>query len=124
MTPVEIIASILVAVMIVKLGVVLTNKKSWLGLMQKINKNSKLLSIIYLILAAIVFYYLIQELTILQIFAAIAFTTLLLGFGFLQYPEEFMQFVKKMYKKKITFGKIVHLIVWIILLILALREIF
>lgn len=85
---IEIIALIFAVLVIVKLAVVSFSPKSWLGVAKSLYKAPWVLFIVELILAAIVFYYLLQQLTIVQIVAAVTLGALLTGMSFAIYGKE------------------------------------
>ncbi len=123
MTAIETIAWILIVVGIVKIITIAINPKSWMGFAKNIWKTPGL-SIIYLILAAVVFYYIKQELTMTQILATTAFIGLLMGTQFARYSQETMDFAQKLTKnKKDLWSKNwLYILIWTILLIWGLKE--
>jgi hypothetical protein len=123
-SPLETIVFIFIAIALIKIVVILLNKKSWLSVSQKVYKNSKASGPISLILAAIVFYYILQELTIIQIMAVVTFTTLLIAFAFLSYSKDLHQIGKKILSKKFTPGMIFYILIWLALILWALYELF
>ena len=120
----QIIALLFILLSIVKILVVLMNKKSWYeNVARPIYYNRQLSTFIFLVLAVVIFYYLIQELSFAQIFSVIAFTSLLLGLGFLQYSEEITGLMQKMYNKKYNSWQIFYILLWVLLIVVALYEI-
>lgn len=125
MTPVEIIAAIFAIAVIVKLIVIVINKMVWYkGVARPIYGNLTVSAIVSLVLAVIIFYFLIQELTIVQIFAALAFSGMLIGFGFLAYGKGIRPFVEKAYKQKFSGLVWIQIIIWLVLVLWVLYEIF
>ena len=123
-TPIEIIALLFIILGLIKLIVISINKKSWLPVPLKIYSNRKTSSIIFVILAAIIFYFLIQELSIVQIVAVMAFSSLLIGLAFLTKSKEFLSLTKKAYNSKLSPAVIVYTLFWLALMLWALYEIF
>ncbi len=124
MNAIQDIALIFILLSIVKLFVVLTNKKAWYeNVARPIFYNKPLSTFVFFVLAVIVFYYLIQELSFAQIFAVIAFTALLVGLGFLQYSEHVTGLMQKMYSKRYNSWQIFYILIWVVLIIAALYEI-
>jgi len=80
-TPIEWIVTIFAVVGLIKLFVIMVNKKSWWALTKNVYGNPGLTGFVSLVLAAVVLWYLLQELTIVQILAAGVFTVLLIGFA-------------------------------------------
>ncbi|MCH7568819.1 MAG: hypothetical protein IIA87_05345 [Nanoarchaeota archaeon] len=63
--------------------VILTNRKRWWPITKSVYGNPAISGVIFFILAAVVLFYLLQELTIVQIIATAAFVSLLMGLGFM-----------------------------------------
>lgn len=125
MTPIEIIALIVILVAAIKIIVLLINPKSWMGVVRKVWTNPMITSVISLILAAVVLYYLLQEITIIQVFAAMALVGLLAALGIAAYSNEIVALGEKMLKDKAVIKKAwLALLIWIILIIWALKELF
>ena len=125
MTPIETFALIVILAALIKIIVIAINPKTWVGFAKKVYANTVLVMIIGLILAAVVLYYLIQEITILQIFGVMLFIALIAMMGVAVYAKEVMPVIEKIIKEK-NFMKRAWLpiLIWIILLIWAIIEIF
>ncbi len=126
MTPIEIIALILIIVSAIKIVVILVNPKSWADIVKKLWANPIITSIISFILAAIVLYYLvwIEGITIVQILAVTAFVALLMAVGIGIYAKEVISMSTKMLKKGILKKAWLYTIIWILLLIWGAKELF
>jgi uncharacterized protein YybS (DUF2232 family) len=125
LTSIEWIVTIFAVLGIIKIIVILINPGKWLDATKEIYKNPGVASVVSLVLAAIVFYFLLQELTIVQIVAATAFVALLVAFIFLQYSKDLLSLAKKMLDRKISAGwQWLYIIIWAVLLLWALYEIF
>ena len=125
MTPIETFALILIIASAVKLVVVIINPKSWLNMVKNIWINITLATIISLVLASIVLYYLLQELTIVQILATTLFVALLIAAGMAVYANELMKIFDKALKDKSLIKKSwLYILVWLVLLIWGLKELF
>ncbi len=125
LTPVDIIVTIFVLLALIKLIIVLINKELWYrNVVKPIYSNIKITGFIFVILAILLFYFLLQELSITQIFAVIAFSSFFIVLSFLQHQNEFMQLVEKAYKKEFNIWSYLYIIVWLILLIWVLYEVF
>ena len=126
MTPIEIIALVLIAVSSIKILVILVKPNAWLNSVVKpIWKNPFLMTIVSFILAAVVLYYLLQELTIVQIFATMAFLVLLMAIGFSVAAKETLAFAEKMYKIKGMIKKFwFYIFLWIALMAWVLYALF
>ena len=124
MTPLEIIAALFALIGLIKIIVILINKKSWLPVTKSVYGSSRTSSFIFFILALIIFYFLIQELTIVQIIAVAAFVALLMGIAFLQVSKDILALANKVLNKKFTGWQLFVMIVWLILLIWTIYSIF
>lgn len=123
-TALEWIALAFIVLGIIKLIVISVNKKEWLPVVKEVYHKPALTGIVSVVLAAIVFYFLLQELSIVQIIAVMAFTGLLMVLGFLQFSDEFLGMAKKMLRKKFSFWLWVYILIWAVLMVWALKEIF
>ena len=124
MTPIEIIAAIFAIVGLIKIIVILINKKNWLPVTKAVYGNSGTSSIIFFILAIIVFYYLIQAFTIVEIVAVVAFISLIMGLAFLQTSKDVLSMANKALNKKFTGWMWIIIIIWLILLVWTLYTLF
>ncbi len=88
-------ALIIAVFALIKIIVVLAKPKAWIKFAKKIWKNSVVTGWVCIILAAIVLYFLLMELTIIQVFAAMLFTTLLIAAGIAPFSKELMNFASK-----------------------------
>ena len=123
-TPVEIIALILIIAAVIKLVVLFIKPKAWMNFAKKLWSKPSITSIVLFALAAIVLYYLIQELTIIQILATTAFVSLLIGMGFAKNIKPLISTYEKQIKKGIVKEYWLLLIVWILLLAWGIKELF
>jgi hypothetical protein len=81
------------------------------------------MGIISFILAAVVLYYLLMELTIVQIFAVMLFTGLLMAVSVATFAKDFIPFAKKLgnrRRKQLWWG----IIIWLVLIVWVLLTIF
>lgn len=117
MTPIEIIALIILVAAAIKILVILIKPSSWMGMARTVWKQPALTAIVSLILAAIVLYYLLQEITIIQIFAVMAFVALLAALSMAAYSAEIIALGQKMLKDKAVVKKAwLSIVVWIVLI--------
>ena len=122
MGAIEIIVWIFVVAGLLKLVVLAINPKSYMKFAKSIWKTQGL-SIIYLILAIVVFYYLIDSgLNIIQILAVTAFVSLLMGTQLAMYSKEIMALAQKMMgnKKEFWAKNWLYILIWTILLLMGL----
>jgi hypothetical protein len=126
MTPIELMALIVLVVGAVKLIVLVISPKSWIGVMKQVWSNSVLAMIVCIILAAIVLYTLVNNgIGIVQIFAVILFIVLLAGIGVSAYAKEITDFAIKLLKGKNILKKSwICILIWALLIIWGLKELF
>ena len=125
MTPIEIIALILIIVSAIKIIVILINPTSWMGFAKKIWSNVALMMIVALILAGVVLYYLLQELTIVQILATATFVSLLIVIGLAKHVKPLISTYEKTIKGKGMIKEYwLYMLIWIVLLAWGAKELF
>jgi hypothetical protein len=121
---IEIIALIFAILVIVKLVVVSFSPKSWLNFAKKLYSAGTILFIVELILAAVVFYYLFQVLTLVQIVAAITLGALLTGMSFALYGKETLAWGTKLLNKGLLKKAWLPILIWLALAVWTLIELF
>ncbi|MFH1325799.1 MAG: hypothetical protein ABIH49_03485 [archaeon] len=117
-------AFILAAFALIKISVILVNGKAWLKFAKWIWQKPAVTGIIFFLLALVVFYYLIQQMTIVQIFAVMLFVTLLFGSAMSPYVKHFLKLGDSLVSKKAIRNYWPEVIIWVILSLWALKEIF
>lgn len=123
-SPLNIIALIFIIVGILKIFTISINKKNWMPVVRSFFSNKLAGSAVVIILAIIVFYFLIQELTIIQIIASAAFISLLIALSVLQFNEEIVALAKKISSKKFSLMTWIYIFIWLILFAWALYQMF
>jgi hypothetical protein len=120
-TPVETIAIIFLALGVVKMIYLLVNPKAWMTFAKNMYSKPKVLQPIALILAAIIFYYIIQVITIVEIFAVMAFMAMLIVFGMANHVGKMINSfkIKSMWKE---YG--FYSLIWVVLMAWAIKELF
>ncbi len=112
----EFIALIFAILVIIKFIFVVTNKKFLVSLGRPFYKNSNAFSLFYLILAGIVLFFLLQKLTIIEIFAAAFFAGLLMKSALIAYGTDFLKAAEKaIYKKNLPWTLWLEIIIWLAL---------
>ncbi len=112
----NIISGITGILLLVKLIVIIVNRKVWIkGVTQRVYSNPRFSSFILAVLAAIIFYYLTLELTLVQIFATAAFIACMIALGFLQYSRTVNAFIKQTEKQSFSSIQWILIIVWFVL---------
>ena len=115
MTAIETIAVIFAALGIIKIVVIMVNKNFWINKVSLPIYGSKLSSWILGILALVIFYYLVQVFSMVEIFAVMAFTSLLMGASLMAYSSELTSLVKKFAKKKFGTWMWIYMLIWLLL---------
>jgi|TARA_B100000315_G_C14577583_1_gene588697 uncharacterized YccA/Bax inhibitor family protein len=125
-TSVEIIALIVIIASAIKMLMLLVNPKGWMNFAKKIYAKPELVSIVALILAAIVLYYLVGAgITIIQILAITAFVALLVLIGIAKDVPALMKKYEGMVKKGNLWKEYwLYALIWIVLLIWGAKELF
>ncbi len=125
MTPVEIIALIIVLLGVVKLVVLLTKPQAWMHGTKKLWHNSNIFTAVALVLMLVALRYLLEELTIVQIFAVFGFMMPLFWIGLAPFREEIFALAEK----RVMGGNILKKnwlmsVIWLVLVVWVLKEIF
>ncbi len=121
---VEIIALVVSILIIIKLLVISFSPKSWYGLAKSLYKSSIVLFVVELILAVIVFYFLLQSFTIVEIMAVITLGALLTGMSFALYAKETLALASKMLGKGTLKRMWLPILLWLALAVWTLVELF
>lgn len=121
MSIIELLALFVVALTVIKLLVILVNPKIWYKSVVKVVLGSGLTAPIALILAAGSFYYIIQEISIIQIFAVMFFFMFITLLSFVPYKKEMMPVIDRLYKSENLLQRSwLPLLIWIGLLAWAI----
>ncbi len=125
MTPIEIIALIFIAFAVIKLSVIWFSPKAWMKIPKAMFSRPIALSVVSLALAGVVLYYLLQELTIVQVFASALFILLVIMASMTVFGKEIVPFAEKLMAGKSILKRMwFPLIVWDILIFWVLYAIF
>ncbi len=123
MTPIEIIALFIIALGLIKIIIILFNPNTWMRFVEWVYSYPKLTQIIAFILAGLTFYYLIQEITLIQIFAVMAFMAFFIMAGIAPYMKTILKDFKKIINKRNIWKDFwFYTLIWLILLIYGLRS--
>ncbi len=120
----EIISLVFVALALAKFVVALLNRQSWFTVSKLFYDNARESAATLIILGIILFFFLLEELTIAEIISVLALASIIVGLVMLQYPREFMHLAKKSLNKKMSLIDVIYISIWFVLLIWALIEIF
>jgi hypothetical protein len=96
MTPIEVLATIFAVLVLVKLAFIRANPRAWMNFAQLILRNSVVVMSGYLVLAAVVGYFIFSSLTIVQVGAVMLFTSLLAGVGLVPYSQVILKVGEEM----------------------------
>ncbi|MBU1975394.1 MAG: hypothetical protein KKG59_03245 [Nanoarchaeota archaeon] len=124
MTPIEILALILIIISVIKIIFVMANPKAWMKNAMGMYKQPIAVMIVSLVLSALVLRYLLVELTIVQIFAVLLFLLLMINVTVAGFGKEITEFAEKIMKTNIFKKCWLGIIVWIVLIIWALYVLF
>ena len=118
---IDVMALVVAIVAIVKLLVLVIKPRAWLKVVKPVYKYPILLGFISLVLAAFSLLYLLDELTIVQIFAVILFVIFLAGVTLASYAKEMVALGEKLLRdRKVVDRAWVSVIIWLLLAIWAL----
>ncbi len=122
-TPVELIALIVAVGILVKLVLFLfVGGKKWAGVVEKVyGGKTGLIAVVYLILALVVLKYLLLEMAIVQIVAAMAFCGLLMGVAFAAFGKETVAFSKRVLNRPLPGWVWVSSLIWLVLAVWVLK---
>lgn len=124
--PVQVMALIILVVAAIKIIIILINPSIWMNsVVKRVWAKPILMMIISLILAVVSLMYLLQEVTIVQIFATMLFISLLAAVGISVYSNEVLSLAEKLMKDKSIVKKSwLYLIIWIALIIWGFYALF
>lgn len=119
-------ALIIVALSAIKIIVLLTKPKAWVSVFKAVYRKPSVTTIVFLVLSVIVLNYLLKEITIVQIFAVMLFFALLTGLTVASaYSKDVVQMATKLLKDKNMIKKAwLAILIWTVLIIWALKELF
>lgn len=121
----EILALILIAITLIKLIVFLINPQLWYNFVKKLYVKPQLVSVVALLLAAVVLYFLvISGVTIVEILAVCLFVVLLMAVGIAKYADEIIGWAKEQDIVFIVKELWLYTLVWILLLAWGVQQIF
>ncbi len=125
MRPVELLAFLVAAFGMIKLIVVMTQPQGWISFVKKFYAYPRLTMAVSLLAALIILKILLVELTIVQIFAAMAFMMALIATGLAAFAKEILDFSQTILKKKNFLSRAWPLVsAWTVLIIWVLVVIF
>jgi hypothetical protein len=96
MTPIEILAVIFAALVLVKLLFIAVDPKIWMKGVESILNNYVFTTVVYVLLALITGYIIFKSLNIVQVAAVMLFTSLIIGLTMIPYSKEFLALGKEL----------------------------
>ena len=125
MAALETIVLILAAITTIKISILLIKPKAWMNFDKWIIGGNWFTGVIFLLLAALIFYYLIQELTIVQILAVTFFASMLIGVSYAIVGKEMIKVYEKHMKTKGLWsnGMWFYTLLWLVLIAWGVIEI-
>jgi len=124
MNAVENLALIFAIVVILKMAIILISRKSWEGFAKKIYSKPALLFVVELVLSVIIFYYLLQTLSIVTIMACVLLGAMLTGMSFAFFSKEFSPIIGKIMKANVLKKAWFLLLIWLALAVWVLVALF
>lgn len=109
---------------IVKLLFLVFNAKAWANFAKKLYSNGTILFFVELVLAGILFYYLLQSISIVMVLGGIVLGALLTGMNFALFPKEVMSLASKIMGKGMWKRIWFPVIIWLILFVWGLIALF
>ena len=123
LTALEIIALIFVLLGIVKLLCLLVKPRAWFKFAKAVY-SYKYITTIGIILVIVTGYFLFQELTMVQIFATFAFLGAIMILGIAPFAKDIIGLADKVLRRKVMQKAWLSTIIWLILMLWVLWEIF
>ena len=123
MNAINVIALIFAVLVVIKILFVSINRRFWFENVTKKVYSFKGMGWIFAILSVVIFYYLIQSLSIVQIFAVMCFGSLLTAIAFLSYGKDLMDAAKVTVAKGLSEWQWMITLVWLALSIIVLYEV-
>ena len=124
MTPIEIMALIVAALLIIKLVVVFINPKHWAKVAETSFAKPTITIVVCLVWSVVVLWFLLHELTIVHVFAVTLFLMPLFAMSFAFYAKETTAWMKKLLKQKNMLKRAwLIIVIWLVLALWVLYTI-
>ena len=125
MTPIEWMAAVIAIIVVIKLLVIVIKPSAWMKVVKLVYSNPIVLMVLGLIIAAGSIWYLLEEVTIVQIFAVMVFVSGLAMMTVAVYAKEVVAMASKMLKNKQFLSKAwLSIIIWLLLAVWVLKVLF
>ena len=122
-TSLEIILLVFFVFALIKLAVIVVDRKRWLPVVEAVYGHQVIAGTLALLIAAWMFYMLIQQLSIVQIASVMIFTMLLVMIAFLGYGNEMRSMSRKLVSLPLRGFVVIYAIIWVALLACAVWQI-
>ena len=124
MPAIEVLATIFAVLVLVKLLLFIFNPQLRIKIVESFFKaNTTLLTVVYLALTAIVGYYVLSSLSIVEVGAVTLFVSGLFGLFFIQYKEIMIKLARESLKSGFLSKNWLSLLIWAVIAILVLSEV-
>lgn len=125
-TPIEWMALIVIVLSIVKMAVVLTKPSNWISVVDFVYAKPWLTVIVALVLGGFSLKYLLDAgFTIVHLMAAMFFFMMLMALTYAVYVKDTIVFAKKLLKDKSVLKRgWLPILIWLVLIVWALKELF
>jgi len=125
MTPIKIIALTFIALILAKLVIIYINPMSWKLVVRKFTANPFITMFVGLITAIVILRYLLQELTIIQIFASMTFMMALMTVQFAAFGNEITELTDNFFEDRSIMKKAwLSITLWLTLITWVVYAIF
>ena len=125
MTPIEIMAFVIAALIGIKLLVIMTDPKKWMPVVNAIYGNPGISTVVALVLGGWSLMHLLKSFTIVDIFAVMFFFMMLMLIGAVSFGKEMQALANKLLKEKNILQRTwLATGIWIVLVIWALWTLF
>jgi len=126
MTPVEVMATVLALLIAVKLLVIFVNPRAWIkNVALPIYSHSTVTMCFGVLLGGASLWFLLQTLTIVDIFAVMFFLSMIMMIGVASFPKEMVSLSKKFYSDhKLVKQSWLSVSIWVVLTVWVLWELF
>ena len=125
MTPIETLATIFAILILFKLLIIIVSPKLRVTIAESIlSKNAAILTITLLILTAIIGYYVLSSLTIVEVAAVMMLMSGLMALFFIQYKKIMLQLLRESLSPDFLMKNCLSLLIWGLLAIWALYAVF
>ena len=126
MSTIAILAVIFSLIIIVKVSIVFINPHGWFRVVHALFENTRILTIVYAVLSVIVGYYILRNLSIIQVSAVMLFTSLLIGLALIPFFGTILSLRQEVYGSRLDILRKtwLSLLIWTAIALWTLYEVF